>query len=422
MKRCYTPLHMALLGLLLLHSASGHAIDVDEFEDVSVEHIEPDPMLTLRDVLRSTIERDPRRTLSAQYNAQGEAIAAQASRLYAGRPALTLRHQNDSLASNLGLREWEANVEIPLWRPRQQTAIRKQAQLTSRYSETHSRTLELTVAGMVRDVLWDLVMAEERVKLAHQAWETTKQLERDVGIRVRAGDMARSDLLLAQDEVMTKQDEYNAVHMEMVHVIERYETLTGLTTRPTQFVESLSSRQGITPDHPRLIDIQQQIERSRSQTERLRQSRGEQIQLLANLRDERGSTTAPDQKSIGIGVRIPLDTGTFQTADLATSEMHTSELSAEAMRLQRELTLSAHEAIHQLQSVRRALELIREQNKIAQESHRLAQIGFKAGDLDLVQYLRVQARALAAERQLSLRRLQEQYAIANYNQSVGEVP
>lgn len=418
----HTLLRIGLTALLTLHGATSQALDLERQEDYAAELITPDGTLTLRDVVQHALARDPRQPLAEQYRRQGEAIRGQSSRPYAGRPALTLRHQNDSLASNQGLREWEANMEIPLWRAQQRHSAERLATLTGAYAEQHDQLLAFSVAGLVRTTLWDLVIAEERVKLARQAWDTAKQLEHDVGIRVRAGDLARSDLLLAQDEVMAKHDDYNSVHMELVHVIERYETLTGLTTRPVSFTETLSQQRGVPASHPQLADIQQRIERSRAQSDRLRASRGEPMTLMLGLRDERGSRAAPDQKSIGVGIRLPLDTATFQASDLATAELATTELSAEAVRLKRELDLTNHEAMHELQAIRRSLEVITEQHRVAQESHRLAQIAFKAGDLDLVQYLRVQARAMAVERLLSQRRLHEQAAIARYNQSVGERP
>lgn len=414
--------HAVLLWVLAFPVAPAWGADIDDPNSREVDPIEADHTLSLHDVVQRTLERDPRQNFSSYHARQGEALRDQAAKPYSSRPALNLRHQTDAIGNARGLREYEASVELPLWRPAQREATRHLAQRTGDYAASQSRALQLTVAGLVRDVLWQLLLAEERLKLAQQAWETAKALEREVGIRVKAGDLAEKDGLLARDESLSKEDEYNAMRMELNHAAERYESLSGLSERPASFTEIQSRQREIAPEHPLLSETQQRITRSRAQTERLRSSRGEVTHLVLGVRNEKAATGESSQQSVGVGIRIPLDTNRFQAADLAVAELNVSEVEAEQILQLRQLELVLHEAGHELQAVREALELAKEQSRVVHENHRLAHNAFKAGELDLAQYLRAQSRALAAERQLSLRLIQEQQAIARYNQAAGDIP
>lgn len=417
-----TLLHALMLGMLTVSAAPAYCADIDDPDSTEVDLVYVDHALSLHDVVQRTLERDPRTNFSGHYQKQGEALREQAARPYSSRPALNLRHQTDAIGNARGLREYEANVELPLWRPEQREATRNLARSTEQYANSQSLALQLTVAGLVRDNLWQLLLAEERLKLAQQAWETAKALEREVSIRVKAGDLAEKDILLAQDESLSKEDEYLAMRMELNHATERYESLTGLSERPANFTEIQSQQRVIVPEHPLLSETQQRIERSRAQAERVRSSRGEVTHLVLGVRNEKAATGESSQQSVGVGIRIPLDTTRFQATDMAVAALNVSEVEAERVHQLRQLELGLHEAGHELQAVRKALELAKEQSRVVHENHRLAQNAFKAGELDLAQYLRAQSRALAAERQLSLRLIQEQQAIARYNQAVGDIP
>lgn len=81
-----------------------------------------------------------------------------------------------------------------------------------------------------------------------------------------------------------------------------------------------------------------------------------------------------------------------------------------------------HEAEHNLSVSRKELTLAAKQHEIARESLRLAEKAFQLGETDLVSLLRVQAQAFEAERAFTTRKVQVQWEIARYNQTVGVLP
>lgn len=386
------------------------------------ETIEPVSDLSLRDVVASALERDTRLPLTHVFQAQGKAYGATSSRPFSGPGSVQLRHQTDIFLAGRGVREWEASVEVPLWHAKQRDAASAVGASFEGYSEQYEAQIKLEVAGLVRQSIWDLALAEQRSKLAKQALDDAKELEREVAARVRAGDLSQNDLLLARDESLTKEYELVAVRVEYVHAGERYEALTGLSQRPEKITEKLSEHVSLGGGHPFLREMDRRIERARAQLELSRRSRGGPLYLTVGVRNDKASSAETSNTSVGLGIRVPFDAVTFQQPQLASAEAAIAELASERARLERQLLLDHHEAEHEIETAHLQSEISIEQNKVVQESLQKMRAAFKAGELDLNQLIRAQARAQAAERQLQLRRLEEQQAYAKFNQALGELP
>lgn len=411
------------LGLGLQLSLSAPAVSQDSDAEASGDDvIVVSPELKLHTVLEQALARDPRLAMTQDFRRQGHAWVGQANRFYGGQPALNVQHQSDALGSDRGLREWEATVEIPLWRYGERQAVRDLAAGYESYAGAHEAAVRLGVAGEVRESLWGLLLAEEQLRLATQALETAQALEREVVIRERAGDLALRDRLLARDELLAKQDEQLAARVEFRHAIERYEFLTGLAQRPADIREVRSTISAITDDHPLLQELQRRLAAAVAEVNRLKQGAGAPVQLTLGVRRERAAIGEASQTSAGLGLRLPLEGTRYQATALAAAELNIAHIRAEQARLQRELMLTAHEAEHSLSMMDESLRLAEEQAQVGGESLRLARLAFEAGDLELSQLLRIQSQAMAVERRLTLRRLEQQQAIARYNQAVGVLP
>jgi hypothetical protein len=122
---------------------------------VELEHqdmLETNPALSLKQTLELTFKRNPQQY---QLQARDRDVLARQSRsasLLPKPPALALSHQNDGLGSGRGEREWQADVEIPLWRLGQRaarTAVAENAQL----GVQASRWSVMSSAG-IRPVSW----------------------------------------------------------------------------------------------------------------------------------------------------------------------------------------------------------------------------------------------------------------------------
>ena len=380
-----------------------------------------DQALSLRETVEKTIVRYPDATLLQAKQQEIEARTKHAKGILPNAPAIGFRNQNDTIASNRGEREWEAEFEMPVWLPGQRAAREAIAHDAAAGLIDARETLRLQVAGMVRDALWDFSMMAHQATLAKKRYETALALFNDVEKRVKAGDLARTDAMLAQNEAYQAETALLRAEAEVKHAQFRYKLLTGLSVVPANFSEAQS--QAILADrHPALKDAASKVKVADDERNLVMVEKRENPSLMLNARSQRGAFDNQSNETVGFKVRIPLDTDVRSAPLLANAEMNYAKNQAEAQHLRLMLEGAFHEAEHNLEVTRAELEITTKQHANAQENLRLAKKAFALGETDLVNLLRVQALAYEAERAMKQRQIQLQWDTAHYNQAVGEMP
>ncbi len=391
-------------------------------DEAAADSVLISPSLTLPGVVNEALQHDPNGVLTEAYLAEARALDRRASSLIAGNPVVALHYQSDKMRTDQGFHEWEGSLELPLWHFGQRSASRDVADSASQAAAAAGNVQHLRVAGAVREALWDLAIAQERRTLAEQSLHTAQQLEQDVEKRVKAGDLAKSDLLLARDETLLKQDDFYLADAEWLHAQKRYRMLTGLPEYPASFTEPLTEQSTIDDHHPVLAELRARMEQAQAELRRVEKSSSDNTQLIVGTRRTRDTYNSENIDSLGVGVRIPIGTSSHNGPRIAAASTAFAESQARYERAKRELDLALHEAHHNLETLREQLKLADEQNTIMQESLRMSRIAFRTGEIDLAQLLRIQSRAFNAERNLEVRKLEVEQAVARYNQAIGVTP
>lgn len=404
----------AIFVLLLLSPLSGNTQEL--------EKLQTDPSLTLAGVLQKAYERNPLQPLLRAGTIDVEARDRHALAALPGAPAVSMRHQNDVIGSGRNLREWEAGLEFPVWLPGQRAAREAVAREARSSLDAGRASLLLETAGQLRDAFWDVAMNVNLAELAAERLNTAQSLERDVQRRHQAGEMAKTDVMLAQNETLQAQTALLRAQAELRHAEHRYWMLTGLKQIPTVVEEALAGKSEPDDSHPLLAASARRIALAQEERNLMRVEKRENPQLMLNARQERGAFDAEYNSSVGVAVRIPLDAAVRSAPLLAKAEMDLAQ--AESEREQRMLTLlvAMHEAEHNLEVIREELTVAVEQHRLAQESLRLGRKAFALGETDLVHLMRVQAMAYEAERALRNSQIQLKWNIARYNQAAGVLP
>lgn len=412
--------YVLIWGMVLWICLTGHALAAPPADDAI--RVAIDPRLTLHDVMQQAFERYPRQQVIAPRGEQVDALRRQAGNPLAGPTALVLRHQTDQIGSRDGLTEWEGGVQMPLWLLGQKQARRAVADQAGMGLKALEQALRLEVAGQVRERLWDVALLENDLALAEQQWRAAQALEQDVRKRMAAGELARVDLLLVQDETLRRQAQYLRAHTELKHALHRYEALTGIEALPAVRNEAPSTQTAVTGDHPLLADGQSRVAQAVAETQLAREERRGNPLLTLGARREQSTLRSAGSDSVGIALTLPLHSAAHAGPRLAASMVAQSEAQSVRDALKRELDLALDEAEHALALARAGFDLAVEQNRLAQESLRLMKKAFAIGEIDLVALLRVQTLAFAAERAEQQLGLQLQRDIARYNQAAGEIP
>ena len=377
--------------------------------------------LSLHDLVEKTIIRYPDNALLATKQIEIDAKNKRASGILPAAPAIGLLNRNDAITSNRGEREWEAELELPVWLPGQRAAREALARDAALGLFDTRATLNLQVAGMVRDALWDIAMMTHQATLAKGRYQTALALLSDVEKRVKAGDLPKTDIMLAQNEAYQAETFLLRAEAEVKHAQFRYKLLTGLNTIPEAFSEQ-QVKTTLDDNHPALRDASKKILVADDERNLVKVERRENPTVSLNARSQRGPFDNQANESLGLKLRIPLETEAHSAPLVANAEMNYAKNQAEAQLLRYTLEAAFHEAQHNLEVTTAELAITTKQHANAQESLRLAKKAFALGETDLVSLLRVQASAYEAERAMKQRQIQLQWDTAHYNQAAGEMP
>ena len=108
-----------------------------------------------------------------------------------------MRHRGDRFTDARGVRESEVALGVPIWLPGQRTARGEWADAQLAEADARTKLARLTIAGELRERVWQLAAATGELEVLHRRVVNATSLRDDVARRVAAGDLARTDLLLA---------------------------------------------------------------------------------------------------------------------------------------------------------------------------------------------------------------------------------
>ncbi len=385
------------------------------------DELKLNPKLQLREVLQQTLARNPKLFTLQSRNAWVNAKKTMAESLLPTSPAINVMHLNDGLASNRGEREWQAELELPLWMQNQRTMRTKVADASLAYATLIRENLKLQLAGELREIFWLIAYNENNHALAINKLALAKNLQRDVERRYQAGEMALTDVMVVEQDSLRFEKEKLRAEAELKHASHRYFLLTGLREMPVNIEEQQSPLQDFSQS---TMWAEAQSSLALAETERdlaFIESR-ENLHLSFNAQSSKGAFDNAANDSVGMKLRIPFGEDARAAPINAAAEMGVGQALSARESLRLELEAAMHEAENNLEVSRAELALASKQFDIAKKSASLAQKAFQFGESDLVSLLRVQAQTYEAERAYTTRKIQVQWDIARYNQAVGALP
>jgi outer membrane protein, heavy metal efflux system len=414
MKKVLTLALIATLYATPLHAAS---LSEDVHEDILTSN----PNLSLHDVLQKTIARSPQQVILAAQKYQVSAKQKMATSTLPMAPSISVYHQNDTLGSARNERDWQAEFEFPVWLPKQKDARSNVAQMSADNLYADSESLQLQVAGALRDAVWNIALNKNEVTLYQQKLALAQKLEANIQRKQQAGELAKTDLMLVQQETLLAQKNLIRAEAELMHARFRYSLLTGINEIPEQYDESLSDLEGF-EQSSQWKAAQTKIALAQSERSLSMVEKRENPQVILNARSARGAFDNQYNQSVGIKIRIPFDTEVRSAPLLAASEQVLAEAVSQRDNLSLMLQANLHEAEHNLSISKKELSLAEQQFNIAKSSSDLALKAYDLGELDLMSLLRIQAQSFEAERSYSSRQIQVKWDTARYNQAVGVLP
>lgn len=376
---------------------------------------------TLKQAVESAWAKQPAALADAARRAQFSASRDAAGSWMAGAPSLALSQRTDRFNRDAGAREIEAELEVALALPGVRHARMAVADSALSQYEATALAEKLRVAGEVRDAWWEARLAANELVLAQRKVTDAMQLAADVERRYKAGDVARTDLNLAQGAA--KQAEAAAADAEgkAFRALRIFASVTGLKELP-----DAAESQGVLPSAvdalPVLVSHQRDIDASRARLSEAGADRRDPPSLSLGTTRERAAFGEPSEGSINLKLTIPFATSARNRPKLAAASADLIEAEAR-MQLARakaegDIAASAEEL---RQSVRQ-MTLAEARAVLARDTHELMSKAYRLGEIDLATRLRAEADRFDAELSLSRARLEQGRAISRFNQATGLLP
>lgn len=416
------------LWLLATPGFSDQTLTVPDAEPtaLTVEHIDPidiDPALTLPQLVEQTLEKYPDRLINEALQQEADALQQRGDSWLAGSTALALDYNDDRIANDLGSREATAKLEFTVWNWGQRSAAQNVAEQAHQSALKQSAAVKLEVAGLVREALWDMALAESRLQQAKFNADVSSRLLESVRKRVELGDLARADLLLAESEDLQNRSFLTQAEAEMMHSRKAYASLTQTTQIPANYRETLSPTETIADDHPLLEAANALVARKQATIEWAKTTDSiNQPKVNIGAKTSRDQRGGDDLQSAGIGVVIPFGHSTYDAPEIAAAHLELNQALAQREHLMRRLEKNLHEAEHGLEVTRAELKIAGQMRDIAEQQLKMSEISFAAGEINLLDLLKIRGRSLDAIRNAKEQEIRLQRNIALYNQALGVMP
>lgn len=365
--------------------------------------------------------RSPAAAEAAGRHRQAQAQQRVADAWLADAPALELAQRTGRGTAAEGSREREIGVSLPLWRLGQREQQAGLAQADADWATTGEQVARLRLAAQVREQAARLRLADIEATHATRQRALLSKLSADVDRRVKAGDLAPSDALAAQAELLAAQglEQDAALALRTQH--SEWAVLTGLTDAPK--VEAAPEPlEDAVPMNAEARWAEAAVVRARAHLAQLQAQRGAPIELGLGLRQERDGPGQPRENSVAVSLRVPFGTEAHSMPRLAEAGAELDVALANQQRVQQQLTAELALArdhltarTHQAEAETARAALLRTRAKLLEQS-------FHAGESALPELLRAFSAAAQAESAAARQHAALLQARARLLQALGRLP
>lgn len=365
-------------------------------------------------------QRSPQaRTLQAKRDEM--AAGQEAARSWiAGSPTVGLSERSDRWTERAGAREREVSVSAPVWLPGQVSARRTQAEASTEDLEAQIANLRLSLSGEVRERVWAVAAAKENFAEALNHQRFLDATAEDVQRRVNAGDLARTDGMLARQEALAAKAAVVDAQLKVREALFQYTTLTGLPDVPVATPEPVAAAPK--EPHPRILASRTAIQHAQASLNVVNKTRSESPTVGVAFRRERDGYAAESAASVTVAVQIPIGTAARNRPLEAAARTELEKASAEARMTEESLQAEIDLARERVAASEQSFNAASAQASLARQHAQLIEKAFRLGERGLAEMLRAQSLLHEAEVAERLQRVAVGLARARLNQALGVTP
>ncbi|OGB27049.1 MAG: hypothetical protein A3I66_22520 [Burkholderiales bacterium RIFCSPLOWO2_02_FULL_57_36] len=376
---------------------------------------------TLADVLDKAWLRLPQAQSQASREVELKANQAAASSMFPSPPALGLGHRSDRFNRNSGSREYEVELSVPLWLPGEKTARQRLATSESGRFTAEQLALRLQLAGQLREAIWQVKLAETAQELVQNRLVSARQIEADVARRVKAGESARTDLLLVQSETMAAQVALADADRTLIAARQAYKRIVGDDAMPPAQPEAVALDRDIAV-HPLLVSKRNRVEVVQAKARLVSETRRDNPELSLGARRERGEFNERFGSTLAVSVKIPFGTESRNAPRIAAAQAESTEAEIEYQRQRFDIEQDIQKARADVEIAKQRSELAGSRRSLAEENLQLIKKAFSLGERSLFEFQRTQALLNDAALAASEAKIEMNLTYARLNQAMGVLP
>ena len=378
---------------------------------------------SLQSLVQAALQRHPGSEMVQAQQGMADALQHRAEHPFAAPPRANLRYQTDQIGSDLGYREWEGGVEMPLWLPGQAGSFAREATQTRETADAYLRARTWEVSGEVRERLWTAALAASEQAQAEAARDVAKKLLLDVQRRVEAGELPRSDALLAEKDLLLREQALLQASNQATQAAGAFKHYTGFDFSAAAANEhSAQATDQLPANHPYLNWLEQQLAQARAHRDRISKNLHEGPTVWLGGKRARSTTVDAYESSVGLELSMPFGGHAHHAPELAEAEIALTQAQTESMKARLQMQEQLLQANLNLQNSATVIDKTQQRLELAEQSLRLSRRAFDLGETSLLQLLQAQADAINARNDHELSRLQHGQAIARLNQALGVLP
>ena len=366
----------------------------------------------------------------AEINRRGELAAKgkAANSWISGEPSFGVAHRTDRLNRNEGFREYEAEIELPLWNPGVRAATQADVSAQRLGFDGQFALAKLKLAGELRALAASVATAQAELDLNKRKLLDVNVLAEDLSRRVRAGENARVDGLQAQVLVQQAQAAIAQAESQLIRLQNQWRSLTGLATvaplneTPPNWATNETLTAPVSSDHPALRYAQAQLGAAQAKLALANADKRDPMSMGVGVGRERSTFAAANETRLRIALRIPLGGENRNAPRQAAARAELDTAQAEADGVVRQLSTEVSAASADLRAARIAQTAAGERVRLSTEVQTLITKSWRLGDSDLPARLRADNEQFEASLSLARAGIDVQRAIANLNHAHGYLP
>ena len=337
-------------------------------------------------------------------------------------PSVTLSQRSDRLHSNLGLREYEAGLALPLWSPGVRAATADQVGADQAVLRSEPQSSKLKLAGELRDIAARAAGAALELVLAERRLAEAQLLVKDTRRRVSSGDSPRIDTLQASAAERQAAGQVSQAQRALAELRGQWRTLTGLTqiATPDETIPAPSADAAV--NQPLVLTAQTRVRAAQARLALTEADRRDAPELGVGITREKALAGDAAQNALRLSLRIPFGSTHRNAPRLAAARAELDTAYAELDATQRQVQTDLVLAREALQAAQATAILASERAEFSAQAQALVARSYDLGESDLPSRLRADSDRFDAELAATRARADTQRAIARLNQSSGRLP